>query len=871
MTSKESKFKEDINVLDKLNISYFSCELYIEKNEKGEYIRDEDNRLKKIIESTTITKYKDRKINTYFNKSYNGTAITLGEKYNLIGFDVDNKSNTLKKWEEFLTDEDLTEYVNNTLKVSTMNNGFHYYFKLTKKMRMILEKIRFKSKNDAILGLHIDVKYNNQIFFGPSIIKADKTYRYQIISPNKPQTLPLQLFYELVIENYISESKFPALKKLMKCQDENKYEEICNEIFQMNEEKEKKVITKSKKELKKLNISKESEDDNISNETDISKEDDTSEADVRLKLYLDCLNPQKWDKYEDWFRLGAIICNENGSFDLFVKYSKLSNKFNLKECKSKWKEYDRNREDKLTIATLIKMAKQDNPTLFTLASQKDRNTILFKILNSGITDKSAADLFYFDNKDKCIYSETNESWYVMNEYNIWKKDSKGYEIIKQLANGLPKIITDYYSTLLNKIKNDCLIKIYSDNWRKAIKILETNRTKKSMVEELKYYFKSDTVYERMDNVNDYLFAFDNGVWDLQNNIFRLPLPEELITCTCGYNYSPENDVIIKVEENIMEFFNSIFKKKEDVDYLLFTVSQCLSGVPSREEYYCWLGLGRNGKGVTRDLIKQTFGNYFDVMDIEYLNKTKIGQSATAADEVIARKKNCRLLVSTEPDSAMETKTNKIKAWTGGDPIQCRENYGHSFNYIPKFRLFLQTNFDLYFSGSNSVAMTERLKVIRFPFSFVENPQNKNEKLLDRDLKERIKGEYYNIAFFHILLKYYNKWIENNKKINITENVRRQTALMLTIADPFTPFYNEVIEKVNDTKQYARSSDLFNAFKKYYENGSGTIRMNTTEFKSALESKGNKASTLNGRIIWRGLKINYAKLGKENFDVDFLDD
>ena len=40
---------------------------------------------------------------------------------------------------------------------------------------------------------------------------------------------------------------------------------------------------------------------------------------------------------------------------------------------------------------------------------------------------------------------------------------------------------------------------------------------------------------------------------------------------------------------------------------------------------------------------QTLGEYFDSMEIEYLNQTKHGQSASAlaADPVMARKKNCR--------------------------------------------------------------------------------------------------------------------------------------------------------------------------------------------------------------------------------------
>jgi len=44
--------------------------------------------------------------------------------------------------------------------------------------------------------------------------------------------------------------------------------------------------------------------------------------------------------------------------------------------------------------------------------------------------------------------------------------------------------------------------------------------------------------------------------------------------------------------------------------------------------------------------------------------TKHGVHANAPDEVMASKKNCRILVTTEPDSDLELKTNKIKQWSG---------------------------------------------------------------------------------------------------------------------------------------------------------------------------------------------------------------
>eukprot|EP01132_Coremiostelium_polycephalum_P001014 gene1014-1284_t len=112
-------------------------------------------------------------------------------------------------------------------------------------------------------------------------------------------------------------------------------------------------------------------------------------------------------------------------------------------------------------------------------------------------------------------------------------------------------------------------------------------------------------------------------------------------------------------------------------YILTTIGQCLSGnnTSFNHKFYVWKGVGRNGKGILRDLIQRSFGCYYDPMPIEYLNKTKNGEHATAADEVIARKKNARIVISTEPEGSIEIKTNKLKGWSGNDEIQCGHLYG----------------------------------------------------------------------------------------------------------------------------------------------------------------------------------------------------
>ena len=82
-----------------------------------------------------------------------------------------------------------------------MNDGYHYYFGLSEKQNEILKDFTAKTattdknnKVNGLWGLWIDIKYNNQVFFGPTILNADKEYKYQLLMEVEPSILPDFIF-----------------------------------------------------------------------------------------------------------------------------------------------------------------------------------------------------------------------------------------------------------------------------------------------------------------------------------------------------------------------------------------------------------------------------------------------------------------------------------------------------------------------------------------------------------------------------------------------------------------------------------------------------------------------------------------------------
>ena len=64
-------------------------------------------------------------------------------------------------------------------------------------------------------------------------------------------------------------------------------------------------------------------------------------------------------------------------------------------------------------------------------------------------------------------------------------------------------------------------------------------------------FADDKFTKIANNVNPYVFAFDNGVYDLETFTFRDPKREEYITKTCGYEYRERDKQITEKESKVI--------------------------------------------------------------------------------------------------------------------------------------------------------------------------------------------------------------------------------------------------------------------------------------------------------------------------------
>lgn len=565
-----------------------------------------------------------------------------------------------------------------------------------------------------------------------------------------------------------------------------------------------------------------------------------NDIDKRLELYLDCLNINRFEKYDEWIKIGFIIYNERGTCHLYDKYSKKANNYD-NTCYDKWKTFSQETNKKATIKTLIDMAKEDNYHAYRKALLQDKIGILNDIFLNGITDVTCAYLFYCLSPSDYIYDIENNEWYNINEYGIYIAD-KNNNLLKNHINEiiLREVEKEYMSRSL-KINNDNIKTQITKIYLSMRKYLLCYKNKLNIVSELSLLYGQFQIYEKFDNVNNDIIAFKNGVYDLVTNEFRKAKPEELVTVTTNYNYKKITGNEINEVNNILE---SIFPDSEERKYLLKTLSLGLVGRNVLEEFYIWIGNGSNGKGVLRDFINYTLGDYFDNMEIEYFSKTKNGVHMGAADPVMARKKNSRIVITTEPEGDIKLRCAKLKQISGRDPMQVRNLYKSPFNFVPKFKLIIQTNEKPVIDGTDG-GVVRRLRFIVFPTKFVDNPTMHNQKQIDRSLKSKIEKIEYRLAFFEILLQHYRDFIaHDNNKLDMPPRIKKDTQDYLDENDPIKQFLEEKVIVTNNKKDFVSSSEIFLEFLNY--NGNDLKGMTSTKFKNTMISKGyNFKKTMHG--------------------------
>jgi len=448
-------------------------------------------------------------------------------------------------------------------------------------------------------------------------------------------------------------------------------------------------------------------------------------------------------------------------------------------------------------------------------------------INYAYNDKGFGELFADVYKNHCRYNVTAKEWYVYNG-KIWVEDI-GAMKVSRLAKELMDGLLIYATTIQDEDKKTKFIE-YVNKFGQL-------KYRKIMVEDSrdKYYITKNDFDKDL-----YIFNCQNGTLNLQTFEFKPHSPNDLVSKISNVTYdetatSPRFD----------QFINDVMMNNiEKITYLQKILGYALTGDTRLETCFILYGATtRNGKSTLMETFAYMLGNtngYALNMKPETLAQ-KQNQDSRQSSGDIARLDGCRFLNVSEPPKRMIFDVPLVKALLGRDTITARHLYERDFEFVPVFKLFINTN-TLPIITDDTLFSSNRLNVITFDKHFSPSEQ-------DRTLKDTLKKRENISGLFNWCIEGLKKFYKEDAEppraiIESTDEYRKNS-------DKIGNFINEcLIESAANSK----AKDIYDAYQVWCKsNGYGAE--NKGNFFAELKAKNmlSVTGTVDGKTITNVVK------------------
>ena len=239
------------------------------------------------------------------------------------------------------------------------------------------------------------------------------------------------------------------------------------------------------------------------------------------------------------------------------------------------------------------------------------------------------------------------------------------------------------------------------------------------------------------DTDPWVIGCPNGVICLKTGELRQGKPGDYIKTVANTEWTGIDTPCPAWERFLAEVFNG---DAEIITYIQTLLGYGLIGdTPLHIIPILW-GRGRNGKGTLLEIVKYILGPYAFKAEAEMLLDQKSAKAPNAHNSGILALQGKRIVWTSEVDEGRRFNAAKVKELVGGDTLSGRAAYGRDHKeFRPSHLLLLLTNTKPT-ANSADYALWQRIHLIEFGISFVENPTGTTEKPADLKLAEKLKAE-----------------------------------------------------------------------------------------------------------------------------------
>ena len=443
---------------------------------------------------------------------------------------------------------------------------------------------------------------------------------------------------------------------------------------------------------------------------------------------------------------------------------------------------------------------------------------------SSLDDIASGQLFAHVFKDVARFNTTSNTWMSYNG-QIWQKD-EGSVQAESRAKDLARAVYLYGADQSREFQKYAY-KLQSRNGRNIM---------------LRDAIDSFPVSSKSFDQDLDLFNIQNGIYNLHTGELMKHDAGMLLSKIANASYMPEAR-----SELFERFISEIFEDDQDrIRYVQKLFGYAMTGDNCEEQAYLFYGpKTRNGKSTLLETVAHMLGDYALNMSPDTLAQKPRDSRSPSGD--IARLDGCRFLHASEPPKRMLFDVALLKTLLGRDKITARHLHEREFEFVPRFVLFINTNY-LPLVNDDTLFSSGRIKVVTFDRHFSEAEQ-------DRSLKRRLKTKDNLSGIFNWCLEGLRLYREEG--LEPPPAVVRATADYREQSDKIGLFVAEELERDEDSTisggfLYRRYSDWCEA------NGYGTE--SKRNFFAELKNKGllSDTGTIGGQTVHnvvRGWAVN----------------
>ena len=232
----------------------------------------------------------------------------------------------------------------------------------------------------------------------------------------------------------------------------------------------------------------------------------------------------------------------------------------------------------------------------------------------------------------------------------------------------------------------------------------------------------------------HLLGVANGVVDLLTGLPILPEPDQYIRTVAPAPFTAGATCPL-FERALLEIFDG---DRAKAAFVQRSLGYAMTGECSESYFNIWYGKhGRNAKEFILELVKAALGDKLSgLVEAELLLKSKNAHAANGATEALMALRGRRVAWASEIEEGRTLSTANMKQLSGGHSITGRHNFQGQVQWRRTHTLFFLTNF-LPHVPSQELAEWDRIRVLTFPLSFIDDPdpnepyQRKKDKTLDK--------------------------------------------------------------------------------------------------------------------------------------------